>query len=369
MAPAYKRRRSCPPIPPEGKGRPHEADRLVSSETRQRVVERVRRRIADCEHVIAGPWTGEVGYELLYWIPLLRWLTRQIPDLAERLVAVSRGGVESWYADMTSRYVEVFDLMAPAEIAAERRRENPWITKPSHRKLQPLGVKKDTELDALLVTRAAEALGLEDYAVVPSSLAYKAARDSRSEGGLAGAFLPEVISPPEPAAGIDLPPEYIVCRFYSGGGTPDHPGVRSTVEAIVSAISEHLPVVSLDPGLRLDEHRDYPVDAIALPELEPRSNLRAITSVVARSSFYIGSYGGLSYLGPYLGIPTVTWLAQPASGPGAGEPHLQMIRTLFASPRFGDYVVIGPGLERFARLLGATADAIASRERLDQSGV
>ena len=59
--------------------------------------------------IIAGPWCSEVGYEVLYWIPFLRWVTAayRIPSRAD--VAVSRGGTASWYDGIASRYVEIFD--------------------------------------------------------------------------------------------------------------------------------------------------------------------------------------------------------------------------------------------------------------------
>ena len=28
--------------------------------------------------ILVGPWLSEVGFELLYWIPLLRWIKEQV---------------------------------------------------------------------------------------------------------------------------------------------------------------------------------------------------------------------------------------------------------------------------------------------------
>ncbi len=49
--------------------------------------------------VIIGPWTGEVGFELIYWIPFVRWVLRKYQIPADRLWVVSRGGTRSWYGD------------------------------------------------------------------------------------------------------------------------------------------------------------------------------------------------------------------------------------------------------------------------------
>ena len=68
--------------------------------------------------IIAGPWLAEVGYEVLYWVPFLRWFADAYRIPPERLVAVSRGGVGSWYAPFAATYVELFDLLGPAELVA-----------------------------------------------------------------------------------------------------------------------------------------------------------------------------------------------------------------------------------------------------------
>ena len=38
--------------------------------------------VAQRETIVAGPWLGEVGFELLYWVPFLRWFARAVPAAA-----------------------------------------------------------------------------------------------------------------------------------------------------------------------------------------------------------------------------------------------------------------------------------------------
>src|SRR5262247_4413537 len=59
--------------------------------------------------IVAGPWLGEVGFELLYWVPFLRWCAERLTIDPERFVVVSRGGTENWYRPFASRYADVFD--------------------------------------------------------------------------------------------------------------------------------------------------------------------------------------------------------------------------------------------------------------------
>ena len=41
--------------------------------------------------ILAGPWLSEVGFEVLYWIPFLRWFEDRYRIDRERVIAVSRG--------------------------------------------------------------------------------------------------------------------------------------------------------------------------------------------------------------------------------------------------------------------------------------
>ena len=53
--------------------------------------------------IVAGPWLGEVGFELLYWVPFLRWFAERFHVAPERLLVVSRGGTASWYRPFAGR--------------------------------------------------------------------------------------------------------------------------------------------------------------------------------------------------------------------------------------------------------------------------
>ena len=67
--------------------------------------------------VVVGPWLSEVGYEVLYWIPFLRWVMAAFRLDPSRVVAVSRGGVGTWYDGIAAQYVEVWDHVDPEDFA------------------------------------------------------------------------------------------------------------------------------------------------------------------------------------------------------------------------------------------------------------
>jgi len=53
-----------------------ELDQIPSASTAEglkRELERIQRTDAP---IVIGPWVGEVGFELLYWIPFLNWALR-----------------------------------------------------------------------------------------------------------------------------------------------------------------------------------------------------------------------------------------------------------------------------------------------------
>jgi hypothetical protein len=70
---------------------------------------RIERLALSDAPIVAGPWSGRVTFELLYWLPLLNWLTTVAGVDPERVVAVSRGGVDGWYADVAGTYRDVED--------------------------------------------------------------------------------------------------------------------------------------------------------------------------------------------------------------------------------------------------------------------
>src|SRR5205823_4658102 len=86
--------------------------------TEQRVLDRLERMRRGTQPIIVGPWTGEIGFELLYWAPFVRWAVEKFNLPAERLVIVSRGGTAAWYDVAGARYHDVFSVATPDEFRA-----------------------------------------------------------------------------------------------------------------------------------------------------------------------------------------------------------------------------------------------------------
>ena len=252
--------------------------------------------------IIVGPWFSEVGYEVLYWVPFLRWVAAayRIPDT--RLIAMSRGGVASWYRGIASQYVEIYDHATPEELQT-RAAGGP------HK-------QRDTsDVDQRLVERATQALGLPaSTRVLHPSLMFRWFSPFWSGHETLGFVERHMrharIEAPDTALPVALPAEYAVVKFYRARALPDEPVVRTQLRALVDALAERFPVVQLDTGLGLDDHADYPLAAgdrvMSLSgRFDAGTNLAAQTRIIAGARLFAGTCGSLAWLAPLLGVPTV----------------------------------------------------------------
>jgi hypothetical protein len=255
--------------------------------------------------IMVGPWLSEVGYEALYWVPFLRWFTRQYDVDPERVIAVSRGGVATWYAGIASQYVEQFDLLGPEEFAARneaRRRDN------DQKQLA------FSDFDHEILTRARARLGIDSAAVCHPSTMFRLLR----QFWLGNDSLQAVLDYTEyervtAIAAVDLPklPDtFVAVKFYTGRALMDTPTHRDQLRCLVERISRRHTVVALNTNLSLDEHADYVFkDVPGLITLDgwltPQNNLAVQTEVIRRATRFVGTCGSLAWLAPMLGTETL----------------------------------------------------------------
>ena len=70
----------------------------LSPEWRRRLTLAYLARLARSKRpILLGPWRSEVGFEVLYWLPFLRWWARRYAIDPGRLVTVTRGGAAILY--------------------------------------------------------------------------------------------------------------------------------------------------------------------------------------------------------------------------------------------------------------------------------
>ncbi|MGH9254318.1 MAG: hypothetical protein ACRD3C_07085 [Vicinamibacterales bacterium] len=278
---------------------------LAPHRTERRIKRMLARATSGQRPIIVGPWTSEVGYEVLYWLPFLRWAMDRYAVGADRLVALSRGGAAVWYEGIAERYVEIFDLVEPSTFAAHAAARHGG------------GDQKQAapgEFDRHLIALACQRLGVESAALWYPGLMYQLFRSfwygDRSRHFL---FRHTDFRYPRIAARAgqpSLPPEYVAMKFYTGPALPETERNRELIRDLVERVAARIPVVMFDTAWTTDEHRDYAVDGIRgvttlRPSLDPRTNLGLQTRVMAGARQFVGTCGGLAWLAPFLGVDTV----------------------------------------------------------------
>ena len=275
-----------------------------------RVERRVKRSLARAaaggRPVIAGPWTSEVGYEAMYWVPFLHWAADRYGVGPDRLIAVSRGGTRSWYEGIADRYVEIFDLVEPREFerrAAERRADGDQ---------KQMGA---SAFDEELLHAARARLGLADADVWHPGLMYQLFRafwhgDRSVEHVLEHTDYRRIHATTGDVVLPALPARYAAVKFYAGPAIPDTPANRVTLRRFVERLAVRMPVVMLDMPWSVDEHRDFAFDEVEgvttlRPSLDPATNLGTQTAVIGGAELFVGTCGGLAWLAPLLGVETI----------------------------------------------------------------
>ena len=302
----------------------------------QKSLQRAAKAIHAQGDVIAGPWTGEVGFELLYWIPFLAWLVEQGLD-GQRLIVVSRGGAAPWYRHLTSRYIDLLDVLTPDEF---RDRTG--------------GKKKQydatRELDRELTARVSEKLGLRDVTVIHPSAMFRLFagvwRRKRTVDLVESFTAFRALTPPPPLAASELPPglprDYVAAKFYFSKAFPDTAGNREFVSNLLQTVSRQVPVALMSTSVRLDDHHDFqPAGGSGLYVIDahqvPQQNLERQTQVICGARGFVGTYGGFSYLAPFYGVRSVSFFSRRE---GFEDHHLDLANRVFDRLLPGGFIAL-----------------------------
>jgi hypothetical protein len=247
-----------------------------------------------------------MGFEVLYWIPFLRWASETFGIRPERTVVLSRGGTASWYGSLGGRYLELFDLVDPQEF----KRQN-------DARIRAQGVQKHkrvSDFDRALADKARAALGVADVEWLHPSLMYNLF-EPFWDGSRPWRFLErftrfQPLDRARAGRAEGLPERYVAAKFYFSDAFPDTPANRRAVNRVIEGLAARTNVVLLHTDLELDDHFDLRVASrprVYLPPqpLAPRENLAVQSAIMAGADWFIGTYGGFSYLPLFYGIPSV----------------------------------------------------------------
>lgn len=276
--------------------------------------------------VVLGPWLGEVGFELLYWIPFLRWFAEHYDVAPERLIAVSRGGsAAAWYGACAARSYDALSFMSPQEF----RRRN----QDRHGQFGEQKQVAAAPLDDDIVSAVSRAEGQGVSVLHPSTMYRLFAPYWWGHRPLAWVrrYTRFALLQPPPIA-VDLPANYTAVKFYFNDCFKDTPENRAFVHRTIQALSEEGPVISLSTGVAVDDHAPCEPDVAALQSirdlLTPENNLAVQSAIVAGARRFVGTYGGFAYLAPLCGVPAVSYHSDPG---GFSMRHLDLARDVLAS--------------------------------------
>lgn len=276
----------------------------------QRVLWRLERIARSDRPLFVGPWTGEVGFELLYWIPFLRWAASNYRLDPARLVVMSRGGPAAWYDGLCGGYIDAFDVAAVDE----------FRNRTSEKKKQRLF----GQFDRQLMRRARAARGEGPMSVLHPGVMYALFMPYWKRQAPLQRVLDHVSfaalglgrrSLGEGDAVPGLPDDYVAVRFYFSSCFPDTPANRAFAAQTIAALAEQYHVILLDPGVRVDDHRDADVQnshrVHRLPDVgSPARNLAVQTDVIRGARAFVGTYGGYAYLAPFYGVDAVAFYSE-----------------------------------------------------------
>jgi hypothetical protein len=275
--------------------------------------------------IVAGPWLGEVGFELLYWVPFLAWFAERFRVQPQRLLVVSRGGTSSWYAPFAAQYADVFEHAQPETFRTQH-----------DARVAEIGEQKQTritEFERGLVEAIAARRGVRTWTLLHPSRMYHVL-NPYWWGHLSVHWVHlharyRALEKPRTDV-IALPASYVAAKFYFNDCFPATSENRAFVRDAMGQLARTGPVVALSTGLNIDDHHGERVDeqgVLHLPDgVDPAHNLAVQSAVVAGARAFVGTYGGFSYLAPFYRVPSFAYYGDPD---GFSPKHLAMARSAF----------------------------------------
>jgi len=265
--------------------------------------------------VIVGPWVSEVGYELLYWIPFLRWVFKDHSLIKNRrVIFLSRGGVSEWYGGLHvhGEYIDLFDLYSVGEfVALNERRIADSYSLQKQLTISPV--------DKEMCDAVARHLSLDNYTMLHPSVMYNSYEPvwfgHVPQRVIAETTIHRRIVSKRMDILFDLPTDYVAVKFYSRPSFPLNDQNRNIVDQFVRNLASKANVVVLNTSLQVDDHAEFAMpdlpNVFAVPELAvPNTNLALQSEIIAGARALYGTYGGFSYLGPTYGIPSMGLISQ-----------------------------------------------------------
>lgn len=264
------------------------------------------------EILIAGPWMGEVGSEVQYWIPFLRKEKENGRFHGYTVWVVSRGGMGPAYEGVADRYIDIFDGIDVREYGVIREEGIRAI------KGQKQIIR--TEGENRLIRSIAQRNGIAEYDLFHPSEAWKLLIPWLEEKTSTNSILDSLHFQHVPADTaeleryadkLSLPDDFIAVKFYSNDLFQMSEANQSFVQSVIRMIAKKTHVVVLGHEEGIDEHRLFSIPSSRrihiVPSSDRSTNLGNQLAVIAKSRGFVGTYGGFSLLPVILKKPSLSF--------------------------------------------------------------
>lgn len=285
--------------------------RTVFSVLERTVPAYLRRFLSTTGPVIVGPWSSEIGNELLYWIPFLHRLRdRGLLD-PSRTFAVARGDNRDWYQGLCAGYYNFFDDVSVDEYRG-------FVS--AHRRLE-----KRLFVDAL--DRRVLALSRKRFGVPSARVLHPMVMNGWFFPVWTGKLSADLTAPhlsfrrfkmdsSVPDSRIPDGRKRVAVKFWFNQNLPNIPANVAFVDRVVRTLAERYTVLLLSPRSQFDGHAQVPVTGgphvIDCRELiAPHDNLRSQTELMANAEYFVGTFGGLGLLPGFLGKTAFVFHSEP----------------------------------------------------------
>lgn len=252
--------------------------------------------------IIIGPFMMEVGFELLYWIPMVTRILENVDNLEHRPIhIVTRGGAHVWYP-FVSHHHEIFNKLASSDFL--KMQQNRLKTF-GHQKQSRLQAEEEILLQRFFPGEEENFNVLHPMTMVRTMVDYWSGSESPKwlENFTDYAKVKDHIS-----HNVNYT-ELIAMKFYSRESLTNISSIDCCLQAIIFGHKKSR-FIDFVVSEVIDDHKYFAnknlsVDRFIAPKLE--TNLRDQSQVLSQAKLLIGTYGGFTYLAQYMGIPVIAW--------------------------------------------------------------
>jgi hypothetical protein len=242
--------------------------------------------------IVIGPFRSELGFEALYWIPLLQWALKAYGISPERCIALSRGGMGVFYP--AKHQVDLYTLRGVDGVRVENQIDY------ETRKLQKQ--TQVTQWDRKVASEASEAVNASpNFHILHPAWMYWLFEDYWEDRATIQHIARHCDFTPLPVPtlpdGLNLLEKFIAVRFYERHTFPLQDEVKGMAIQMVQTLAKQFPVVLLNQELFADDHADLPIpgdNIFLLPKVKPEQNFVLQAVVLARAQAFVGTYGGVA---------------------------------------------------------------------------